>query len=197
MYIPKHFREKDTEKIKSFIKTHNFGVILSNDGSEMVGTHLPFILVENEDGTFYFKSHLAAANPQLNHWKKNSNCLIIFSGPHGYVSPSLYEEKQNVPTWNFIAVHVYGTIKVYDDFDQKKDLLIESINSFEPEYMKQWDELNSKYRDKLIHGMTGMDIQITKIEAKYKLSQNKPDSTRKNVADHFTDEGNELGKFME
>ncbi|MCB0501291.1 MAG: FMN-binding negative transcriptional regulator [Bacteroidetes bacterium] len=196
MYIPKHFREDDIDKIKAFMKAYNFGVILSNDGSAMTGTHLPFLMQESDDGTFSLVSHLAAANPQLKHWEKSTNCLVIFSGPHGYVSPNLYAEQQNVPTWNYIAVHVYGNIKVYNDFEQKKVILNQSIQCFEPDYQQQFESLDPKYRDKLINGMTGIEVQITQLEAKYKLSQNKSEISRKNVGDHFKNEGNELGKFM-
>jgi transcriptional regulator len=196
MYIPKHFRQNDEAEILRFLKSNNFGVLLSSSNDLITGTHLPFIINETGNNTFSLTSHLAAANPQLKNWTIKSEALVIFSGPHGYVSPALYEDKQNVPTWNYVAVHVYGNITIVQDFEAKKSILERSIAEFEAAYFEQWKSLDNQYRDKLINGMTGLEMQVTKVEAKYKLSQNKPESTRENVAKHFRDMGNDLGDYM-
>lgn len=196
MYIPSYYRQNDYSEILSFLKANNFGIILSSTNDKITGTHLPFLVNEISDKSFSLTSHLAAANPQINDWTDKQDALVIFNGPHGYVSPSLYEEKQNVPTWNFIAVHVYGTVTIVNDFEAKKAILEQSIAAFEPAYFKQWNELNQAYKDKLTNGMTGLEFQVKSIDAKFKMSQNKPEGTRKNVANHFKEEGNDLGNYM-
>ena len=196
MYIPSYYRQNDYSEILSFLKANNFGIILSSTNDKITGTHLPFLVNEISDKSFSLTSHLAAANPQINDWKNKQDALVIFNGPHGYVSPSLYEEKQNVPTWNFIAVHVYGTVTIVNDFEEKMAILEKSIAAFEPEYFTQWNELNKAYKDKLTHGMTGLEFEVERIDAKFKMSQNKPEQTRKNVAKHFEDLGNDLKDYF-
>ena len=196
MYIPSYYRQKDYSEILSFLKANNFGIILSSTNDNITGTHLPFLINETSDKSFSLTSHLAAANPQINDWTDKADALVIFNGPHGYVSPRLYEEKQNVPTWNYIAVHVYGKVTIVDDFDAKKAILEKSIAAFEPAYFQQWNELNQAYKDKLTNGMTGLEFVVKRIDAKFKMSQNKPEQTRKNVAQHFEDLDNGLKDYM-
>jgi transcriptional regulator len=101
MYIPPHFRQHDPEAAIAFMKRHPFAVIVSNGAEAPLATHLPFHTSE-ENGSIVLTAHFAKANPQ---WKTLSDVLVIFSGPHAYISPSNYEKEENVPTWNYIAVH--------------------------------------------------------------------------------------------
>lgn len=195
MYIPRHFRQEDDNEIRSFIEQHPFGIVISSVSDKVAGTHIPMLLTDS--GTpFGLEGHFAAANPQNKAFTTNPECLVIFSGPHAYVSPSLYAETRNVPTWNFIAVHVYGRLSLIDSYEGKKSLLERSINTFDKEYFKQWATLDNKYRDGLINGMTGFSIEVSKVEAKYKLSQNRSDESRRNVTRHFEEHEPELGRYM-
>lgn len=196
MYIPRHFRETDEDKIFRFISEYNFGILLTADGGGITGSHIPF-LADRSGGPIRLTTHLAAANDQLEQLRRKADCLVIFNGPHAYVSPSLYAEQQNVPTWNFIAVHLYGKHRVTDDFEEKKHILERSISTFESAYMDRYNALDTAYRDRLIHATTGLEIEVKHMEAKYKLSQNRSPQSRQHVADHFRETGHELGKLME
>lgn len=195
MYIPKHFRQDDSGEVFRFMQAHPFGILLSARGEELKGTHVPF-LIEGEADAPVLVSHLAAANDQWRHFREGCDCLVIFQGPHGYVSPSLYAETRNVPTWNFIAVHVYGKLEIVDGHEEKKSLLHRTIDAFEPEFHRQYESLDRKYVDGLVAGMTGFTVKPDRIEAKYKLSQNRSPESRENVTGHFEAQGHGLGGYM-
>ena len=105
MYIPPYYQEQDEEKLISFMQAHNFANIISIKDGVPIATHLPF-LIEKKENKLFLISHMAKANPQWQTFGQNE-LLIIFQGPHAYISPSHYEKQQNVPTWNYVAVHAY------------------------------------------------------------------------------------------
>jgi transcriptional regulator len=152
-----------------------------------VATHLPLV-VRDEGEHGVLEGHFARANP---HWKSlaNRETLVVFSGPHSYVSPSLYVERKSVPTWNYIAVHATGTLQITEDvngdpaanFALKDALLKNLIAQHEPAYADQWNDLPIGYRISLTSGIVGFRIQISRVEGKFKLSQNRPDADRVNV----------------
>lgn len=195
MYIPKHFRQDDPGEIFRFMKAHPFGILLSARDGDILGTHVPF-LIEGDAGAPLLVSHLSAANDQWRHFRDHDACMVIFQGPHAYVSPALYAEARNVPTWNFIAVHVYGKLEIVDGHGDKKSLLDRTIDAFEPEYHRQYATLDRKYVDGLVAGMTGFTIKPERIEAKFKLSQNRSPVSRENVTGHFEAQGHGLGEYM-
>ena len=166
MYIPSKMKMKDLSSAHDFIDDFGFGVLVSNSLS---GTHIPFILnrEEGENGVLY--SHCAKANP---HWKelKNTEVLIIFSGPHGYISPSWYAESPAVPTWNYAAVHAYGLVSLLDD--QQTLAAVEAVvRKYEPALLEKREIITDEYRDKLLAGIVGIKIELTRIDGKQKLGQ--------------------------
>jgi transcriptional regulator len=179
MYIPKDFQQHDPEAIKGFIKQNGFGIIVSQKEGHLLATHIPFEFSEDESKLI---SHVSLANPQ---WKDFADMagevLVIFSGPHAYVSSSWYNHI-NTPTWNYIAVHVYGKIRLVD-----KESLQHSLRSLLDKYEKNsvnpvtMESLTPDYVKKNITGAVGFEIEITKIEAAFKLSQNRDDENYKNV----------------
>lgn len=180
MYIPNHYVEEDTQKLAAFMKAHSFGVMVNIVNGKPWGTHLPFVVTEKE-GKIILTSHMARANDS---WKELSNgqeLLVIFQGPHAYISPSLYEKKQNVPTWNYIAVHAYGKPRIISDHNEIISVLEAMILSYEEAYFAQWKELSQDYVSKMVKGIVAFDIEVTQLQGKYKLSQNKTQLEQRNI----------------
>jgi transcriptional regulator len=195
MYIPQHFRNTDIEELIAFIRSNSFGALISNGAELPYITHLPFAIETTEP--LILSSHMAAANP---HGKSISNgCLatIVFNGPHGYVSPSHYESKQNVPTWNYIAVHAHGRIEICSE-SEKEELLKTMIAAYEPQYRQQYDSLSQEYLNPMKKAIVAFRLQVEKLEGKFKLSQNKTAAEKERIKKHFEDDANsnDLAKYM-
>lgn len=171
MYTPKPFLLKDTDEALRFIERFNFGILTSFDGQRPIATHLPFVIDHNKP--LHLSSHLAAQNPHAALLHKKVDHLLIFSEPHAYISPKNYTHTQNVPTWNYVSVHIYGTIKILRDNDEIFQHLESSILFHEPEYMPQWQSLPTNYKLNLIKELVAFSVEIKEIQATAKLSQNK------------------------
>lgn len=179
MYIPKNNIQTDKKQIIDFIKRFSFGTIITSKNNLPIATHLPFLVSESED-TIILTSHFAKANEQ---WKdiEKSNILIIFSEPHAYISPKNYDKELNVPTWNYISVHAYGQGKIINEFEKVNQLLENTIENYEVEYRQQWNKLPQDFKTKMANGIVAFEINVTEIQAKEKLSQNKSENERKNI----------------
>jgi transcriptional regulator len=188
MYIPKFNQIQDRATLLETMRTWSFAVLFGPDKSGApVATHLPLtVLDEGEHGVL--EGHFALANP---HWKSlaGRETLVVFSGPHSYVSPTLYGNPKSVPTWNYIAVHATGTLEIQEDVPgddagnhERKDALLKRLIAVhEPAYAEQWSSLPPAYRISMTSGIVGFRIPITKIEGKFKLSQNRPEEDRRSV----------------
>lgn len=179
MYTPSFNKFPDGQQVVAFMQRYSFAAIVTTIDGLPVATHLPF-LVKEEDGKVILQSHFARANPQ---WKAitENNSLVIFTEPHAYISPNNYETEKNVPTWNYIAVHAYGKAKLLESVDEKAELLKHTINTFEADYFKQWQGLPEDYKLKMMNGITAFEIEVTDLQAKKKLSQNRSDKEIENI----------------
>jgi transcriptional regulator len=148
-------------------------------GAAASATHLPLV-VKDEGEHGVIEGHFARANP---HWQSlaERETLVVFHGPHSYVSPTLYTEELSVPTWNYIAVHAYGTLSLVDDDPGKLTLLTDLIAANEPAYLDRWSALPEGFRRTMLAGIMGFRIPIARIEGKFKLSQNRKPEERRNV----------------
>lgn len=190
MYIPKPYQgKKNNEVIIAFMQRFNFGPIITTVDKVPIATHLPFVIKEI-DQEIVITSHLAKANEHWKHIESNEN-LVIFSEPHAYISPKNYDKKENVPTWNYMAIHAYGKARIIQDPTKIIHVLETMITDFEPEYKKQWDELTDEYKSKMSKGIVAFEIRITKLESKEKLSQNKKENERKNIMNSLSNSPNE------
>ncbi len=171
MYIPKAFVETDTEKLFDFIEANSFGILFSQRNGQPFATHLPFLLERSSESTGWLWGHMARANP---HWHDlEGEILVVFPGPHAYISPAWYEEDQTVPTWNYVAVHVYGQISLIDDNEQLLKIVAESAKFYEAARPAPWTlDTAQEYIHKLLKGIVGFKIEITRLEGKWKLNQN-------------------------
>jgi transcriptional regulator len=161
------------------MRQYSFATIVNNNNGKLAATHLPFVIEERGDDIILI-SHFAKAN---DHWKslEQNEPLVIFSEPHAYISPVHYDHQQNVPTWNYIAVHAYGYAKLVDDEEGKLLLLEKTIRNFETEFLSQWDSMTDKFRSGMMQGIIGFEIKVTDLQAKYKLSQNRSDTEKEKI----------------
>jgi transcriptional regulator len=179
MYIPKFNAFPDKNEVISFMRKYSFGTIITSVNNLPVATHLPF-LVDKRTDEVIISSHFAKANPQELDVSGNSN-LIIFTEPHAYISTKNYPKQEEVPTWNYIAVHAYGKARILETEEENLDLLKRTINNYEPEYYKQWDQLPQQFKLKMIKGIVGFEIVVTDLQAKSKLSQNRSEVEKESI----------------
>jgi transcriptional regulator len=171
MYIPQTNKMTDIHEIVNFMQRFSFATIVSVQNEMPVATHLPFVVVE-KDNEIKLYSHFAKANAQQNNIE-SGKVLIIFSEPHAYISPTNYDQFLSVPTWNYIAVHVYGEIKIVSEQKEVVSILERTINTYESSYTTQWNQLPRDFKDKMMHGIVAFEVCVSDIQAKKKLSQNK------------------------
>ncbi len=193
MYIPSHFRNENQDELLAFMKAHPFAVFCCNGEKIPFVTHLPFVVSEENEKTI-LASHFAAVNPHSKFLKEGDDALVIFNGPDAYISPSLYDKKENVPTWNYIAVHASGKYRLTNSNEQKEKVLLAMIENFEPAYRKQWEGLSPDYISGMLKGIVAFEIRVEKLEGKFKLSQNKTKNEQEKIANSLSQ--TELASMM-
>ncbi len=181
MYIPEHFRVRDQADAVGFMRANPFAILVSSTGEGPFATHLPLVIRENGE-QLMLRGHVAKANPHWKHLEQNpGNTLAIFHGPHAYISPANYTTREVVPTWNYGAVHAYGNAQVFSAPEDLLSILHDLIPMFEPAYAEQWASLSQPYRERMLSHIVGFEIPVTRIEAKFKLSQNRTKDEQANV----------------
>jgi len=200
MYIPIANRVEDRQKINAFIHAHGFATLITGQSGGLCASHLPVLLKESADGWGKLRSHMARANEQWRHLESGQEVLCIFHGPHAYISPSCYVMQHTVPTWNYAAVHIYGVPQLVDE-SVLKQIVIETTNKYESPMPKPWTiPLSEREMDAMLKAIVGFTIEITRVEAKFKLGQNrsKEDQDKMvNALEQATDCGSrELAKFI-
>lgn len=188
MHIPNIYKNENLEEVKSFLIENSFGILINQTDGKLTGTHIPMELDKDEDGNDTLVGHIAKANPQWKNFQKNGEVLAIFNGPHTYVSSSWYE-KENVPTWNYIAVHVYGKIKIIEGEELLNSLkkLVDKyeVNSENPVSVEKMSPKTLRQ----INGIVGFSIKISEIQAAYKLSQNRNTSDYHRIVNELDNNG--------
>jgi transcriptional regulator len=180
MYSPSHYLITDKNECMEFMQRYSFATLVTANDGAAAATHLPFIIeTEGERITLY--AHLAKANPQWKDFAKRET-LVIFQGPHAYVSPAHYDEAQNVPTWDYVALHAYGRAEIVAD---KEAVLARLIGQHEAAYREQWQGFTADYREKKIAGIVAFRIVVEKLEGKKKLNQTSSDTERGRIVDHL------------
>lgn len=180
MYIPKHFQETDEQEIDRFIRENSFGIIISVQDGLPIGTHIPF-MIEKRDDELILRAHISRANEQKESLIEGAEVLIIFNGPHTYISSTWYENNE-VPTWNFLAVHAYGTLRLINE-DELYRSLADLVRTHEGDDGHTIESYTDEHVRKLMKGVIGFEVTVSEIQAKYKLSQNKKDNDRQGVYD--------------
>tara|TARA_B110000211_G_scaffold79375_1_gene93075 strand:+ start:9289 stop:9876 length:588 start_codon:yes stop_codon:yes gene_type:complete len=181
MYIPKHFHITDRDEIFSFIEHNAFGQIISTVQGRLFSTHIPFLVSDDKQKLF---GHFARQNPQ----SKNINgqeVMITLEGPHGYISPSWYLNP-GVPTWNYQAVHIYGICKILPELTAVKTIVDTLSNKYEEAFETYWEP---DYNAGMLKHIVGFEIEITQIQCKYKLSQNRSEQDLNSVIKQLQNRG--------
>ena len=182
MYVPAHFSQTDPTRLFEFIEQNSFGLLVSQLDGEPFATHLPLLLdrAAGPGGTLI--GHVARANP---HWQTaDRNVLAIFSGPHAYISPSWYEADNMVPTWNYLAVHAYGSLQIVEDHDATVGIVRDFVAFYEKSTPRPWTILpGDTFVEKLARSVVAFRIEISRLEGKWKLNQNQPRERRQKVID--------------
>ncbi len=182
MYIPKAFREDDISRLHTFMEAYSFATLVTQHESIPFATHLPFLLDPERGPNGILLAHMARANPQWHDFASAQEVLVIFQGPHTYISPSWYEVELSVPTWNYAVVHAYGLPHLIEDGEELYKLLKTLIQTHEANFEMPWPfQLPDDYLQKMMRGIVGFEIEITRLEGKFKLSQNRTETERENV----------------
>jgi transcriptional regulator len=180
VYIPEHFRLRHDEDAVTFMRANPFAILISSTEDGPFATHLPLSIVSREQKVL-LRGHVARANPHWKYLQQQPQCMIIFHGPHSYISPSNYTSRESVPTWNYAAVHVYGNARIFSSAEDLHTMLEELMQTFEPAYRLQWESLSQSFRENMLRQIVGFEIVATKIEGKFKLSQNRTREDQANV----------------
>jgi len=178
MYVPKYSQNNDFGTIKDFIRHNGFGILVSQSNQKMLATHIPMEFSGDETKLV---GHISRANPQWKNFGGSSEVLAIFPGPHAYISSSWYDH-ENVPTWNYIAVHVYGKIEIIEG-EQLYQALKHLVDKYESASARpvSVERMSPDYVRKSIQGIVGFELTISSIEAAYKLSQNRDEKNHQNI----------------
>ena len=162
------------------MRANPFAILVSSTDEGSFATHLP-LSVTATDQRLMLRGHVAKANPHWRYLEQQPKCLSIFHGPHAFVSTENYTTRETVPTWNYGAVHVYGNARLFSSAEELQSMLHELIATFEACYAEQWASLSEIYRERMLSHIVGFEITATKIEAKFKLSQNRSKEEQANV----------------
>lgn len=185
MYAPKLHQEQDWETIAAFVRAHSFALLISIQDGVPVGTHLPVELEEKSPGEFVLRGHIANANTQTASLASGQTFLTVFSDPHAYISSSWYE-KDKIPTWNYIAVHIYGTLRILSE-EELTASLTTLMNKYEAasKHPVTMADIGEKEIRNNLKAITGFEIAIIRIDTRFKLSQNKNDKDYASVIQHL------------
>jgi transcriptional regulator len=174
MYIPGSFRQTSNAVLYDVIRQYNFAIMFSQHEGVPHATHLPFLFDENRGEYGTLMAHIARVNP---HWKKmdeNTEVLVVFQGPHSYISPSWYSRQETVPTWNYVAVHAYGTPTLIHEPSVLRPLVDKLVDIHETAIDSPWDRsLAEPDMDADLRAIVGLEIPIQRLEGKFKLNQNR------------------------
>lgn len=192
MFIPDDFDFKDNAEKIAFMKKYSFATIITVKDDIPIATQLPFI-IDDTSGKLLLRSHFALANEQVDYIVNNTS-LVIFTEPHAYISPSLYEKRESVPTWDYIAIHAYGKARIIEDAEGKIELLEQMISYYEEEYMEQWKSLSEKFKKGMIRGIAAFELEVSDLQGQKKLSQNKSEAERKRIVEHLEQSENTAEK---
>ncbi len=192
MYVPKYFENQDRAELLELIREYPFATLVSLDGGRPFYNHLPLILESSDQGDFLL-GHMARANPQWRHFEQPLEVTALFHGPHTYITPTWYKTPLMVPTWNYAVAHVYGIPQTIHDSAGVLDILQKSVAVYESGEETPWRlELPEKFTQDLIRAIVGFKIPITRIEGKFKLSQQRKPQERINAIEGLKGRSDEM-----
>lgn len=195
MYQPPHFVEERLETQHGLIQAYPLGLLVTAGAGGLMANPVPFFLVPSASEHGTLQAHLARANPQLKELETATECMVVFQGPQEYVTPSWYETKQQtgkvVPTWNYATVHVWGTPRLIEDPAWLANHLATLTRHKEQARPAAWavTDAPASYIASQMKGIVGIEIEISRLEGKWKVSQNRPGKDRQGVLTGFRQQG--------
>ena len=175
MYSPSYNRVEDRPELLAFLRANNFPVLVTGTGGVLHASHLP-VTIHEKGPQIVIDMHMAKNNPQ---WKEfragevRDEVMVLFTGPHAYVSPRWYADEERVPTWNYAAVHAYGVPVINSDKKAKAESQRRLIESLDPAWLPKHDALSDAYVNQMLDGIVNFSIPVARIETRWKLSQNR------------------------
>lgn len=201
MYNPTAFLRTDQQSLFDFIEQHSFGLLVSNHDSDPFGSHLPFLLDRTAGKQGRLIGHMARANPQ---WQQADGRAVfaVFSGPHAYISPTWYQEREVVPTWNYVVVHARGQLRAIHDCDRILQIVSETVRHFEASQHAPWVfDATTDSATRLAGQIVGFEIDLTHLQGKWKLSQNHSVQRQRTVVEELLRTGDagsrEIAELMQ
>ena len=185
MYRLKYFIEEDNKKVIDFMKANYFAVIVSADEKYPAATHVPLDIVQT-DNTLFFTGHIMKSSDHHKAFLKNENVLVIFNGPHSYISASWYPNPVQASTWNYMAVHAQGKI-IFGEEEETKKIVEALTNKYEnPDSPAAFSKLPTEYVDRLVKAIVAFTIEVDTLENVFKLSQNHEQETRQRIIENLS-----------
>jgi transcriptional regulator len=196
MYIPTPFREDRLDVLHDVIRQYSFATLVSYGATGPIATHLPLLLDPTRGARGTLIGHVARENP---HWQvfrdaPEGETLAIFQGPHAYISPTWYATPYAVPTWNYVAVHAYGRPTPIEDEAAVYQIVAETVRVYESQFAYRWDlDAYRDYAQKLLKNIVGFEFEITRLEGKRKLNQNRSQVDQRGVVAGLSEQADPPG----
>jgi len=183
LYVPRHFRIEDRAQLLAFVEKYAFGTLVSSGPGGLHVSHIPFVVDRGDDGSARLLGHVARGNGQWEALEDARHVVAIFQGPHAYISPTWYATNPSVPTWNYAVVHAHGKARLMDEAGLH-DLLMRLSATYEAPNADPWrmSELPADYVSRMLKAIVGFEIEIERLDGKFKLSQNRPAEVPRVVA---------------
>jgi transcriptional regulator len=199
MYTPKYSDQKETAVLLQLMKSNPFATLVSMSEGLPFINHLPIIAEPDSSGAVTLIGHMARANPQWRHFqsaqKNGLEITVVFHGPHTYITPSWYKDPLNVPTWNYAVAHAFGVPKLIEDADGIDSILKRSVQVFESKEANPWVySLPNEFKDGLVRGIIGFEIPVSRLEGKFKMSQNREVEDYQGVLEGLKNRPDEMSK---
>jgi transcriptional regulator len=194
MYSPPYNRIEDRAELVAFMRANSFAVLVTGTGGALHASHLP-VRVQEKDSGIVLDLHMAKNNPQ---WKEffDDEVMVVFAGPHAYVSPRWYEEKERVPTWNYAAVHAYGVPVVVPEKQKKYESQRRLVAEMDPQWLPKFDALPQKYVDMMLEGIVNFEVPVARLETRWKLSQNRGRREMELIAEQLARSGDSVDRAL-
>jgi transcriptional regulator len=197
MYIHQKFKNDDRADVFNFCDRYSFATVISGDSGVILANHFPLLLDQNKGPNGTLIGHMARANAQWKSWGENTTVLCIFNGPNRYISPKWYRDELNVPTWNYAVVHMSGKPRLIEDHEGLENILKDLVQKYEKVEGTNWSyDLPEDFRRGLTKAIVGFEIDVTIVEAKFKLSQNREDADRLSAIENLSSKIDESSQEM-
>jgi len=194
MYSPAYNRIEDRAESLAFMRANNFALLVTGTGGTLHASHLP-AMIKEQGQQFILDMHMAKNNPQ---WREffEEEVLVVFFGPHAYVSPRWYEEQERVPTWNYAAVHAYGIPRLIEERTAKHAAQRRLIAELDPQWLPRFDALRDEYVNIMLDGIVNFEITVTRLETRWKLSQNRSRREQELIAAELEQSADSAGRSL-